>query len=243
MPHLRSFLPRAALALALLVVPAVPACATGSADAPEPGDDASVADAPTTTSPSDGGRPPPGPDGAPNDATSGTRKPAVGEVIFSEMMINPDGLSDEFGEWVELYNTTDTPLSLAQCRLSDDGSPKDDREIDREVVIPAKSAIVLGRSGSASANGGISGVAFEYGNGFVLANTGDSAILTCNGAVIDRVDFTSTWPFGKGITMQVKQSARTASANDSPGAWCLATLSFGPATQKGTPGNTQNHCP
>jgi hypothetical protein len=167
----------------------------------------------------------------------------AGEVIFTEMMINPDPLSDEFGEWVELYNTTDAPLSLAQCRLGDEGAPKDDREIDRDVIIPAKSAIVMGRSGSPAINGGLEGVVFEYGNGFVLANTGDSAILTCSDVVIDRVVFTSNWPFGRGATMQLKVSARNAAANDTPGNWCLATLSFGTSAQKGTPGNTQNHCP
>lgn len=231
-------LSRAALVLATLAAPA--ACATGGDASPEDTGDASVTDAaPTSTATSgDASRPETG-----TDAAAQGRRPAVGEVIFSEMMINPDGVSDELGEWVELYNTTDAPLSLAQCRLGDEGSPKDDREIDRDVVIPAKGAIVMGRSATVSANGGLSGVVFEYGSGFVLANAGDSAILTCNGAVIDRVDFTSSWPFGKGVTMQVRQSARTATANDAPGGWCLATLSFGTGAQKGTPGNTQNHCP
>jgi hypothetical protein len=230
----------AALALVGLAVTA--ACATGSASTTEDPADATPDDAaptPTGTVPRDASAPESGGEAS----TQGLRRPGAGEVVFTEMMINPDGVSDEFGEWVELYNTTDTPLGLAQCRLSDESSPKDDREIDRDVVVPAKSAIVLGRSASAAANGGLSGVTFEYGNGFVLANTGDSAILTCNGVVVDRVDFTSTWPFGKGVTMQVKQSARNATANDTPGNWCLATLSFGTGAQKGTPGNTQNHCP
>lgn len=222
---------------------AAPACATGtSSGGDDPVDGGSEA-APTTSVPpgSDAGSPR---DGASDSATPGARAPAVGEVIFSEMMINPDGLSDEFGEWVELYNTTDAPLELAKCRLGDEGTPKDDREIDvPSLVIPAKSAIVLARSGTASANGGISGVAFEYGNGFVLANTGDSAILTCGGTVIDKVVLTTAFPFDKGATMQVKVSARTATANDTPAGWCKATLSFGTSAQFGTPGNTQNHCP
>lgn len=230
----------AAVALVGLTVTA--ACATGSASATDDATDASTDDAaptPTGTAPRDGSAPETGGE----TSTQGLRRPSAGEVVFSEMMINPDGVSDEFGEWVELYNTTDTPLGLAQCHLGDESNPRDDREIDREVVVPAKSAIVLGRSASAAANGGLSGVSFEYGSGFVLANTGDSAILTCNGVVVDRVDFTSTWPFGKGVTMQVKQSARNAAANDTPSNWCLATLSFGTGSQKGTPGNTQNHCP
>jgi len=222
---------------------AAPACATGtSSNGDDPAVDGGSDAAPTTSAPpsNDGGRA----DGASDSATSGARAPAVGEVIFSEMMINPDGLSDEFGEWVELYNTTDLPLELAKCRLGDEGTPKDDREIDvPSLVIPAKSAIVLARSGTASANGGISGVAFEYGNTFILANTGDSTVLTCGGTVIDKVVFTTAFPFDKGASMQVKVSARTATANDAPAGWCKATLSFGTGAQFGTPGNTQNHCP
>lgn len=223
-------------------------CATGdeptrgSFDETTAGDAAPQGDAATTSKlPSDGGAE----SATTKDdaAATGPRAPAAGEVFFTEMMINPDGLSDEFGEWVELYNTTDEPLSLEQCHLGDESVPKDDHVIANPIVVPAKTAVVVGRTSKASENGGVSGIVYAYGNAFVLANTGDAAILTCNGVVVDRVAFTSTWPFGKGATMQLRVSYLSASANDAPSAWCTATLSFGSGAQFGTPGNTQNHCP
>ncbi len=216
------------------------ACATGTAVA---GDDPQVEAGTDATGPI--------PTGSVADAErpdavvvpSTARTPVAGEVIFSELMINPDGVSDELGEWLELYNTTDTPLNLAQCRLTDEATPADDRVIDADVIVPPKSAVVLGRSSKPAENGGISGMVFAYANTFVLANGGDSAVLVCKGATIDKVAFTTSWPFDKGVTMQLKVSARTAAANDSPTAWCKSTLSFGTGSQLGTPGNTANHCP
>jgi hypothetical protein len=218
------------------------ACATGTVVRGEV-DDSS--DASVDAEPVDGALPPRDA-GAPDaavDGASGPRAPAAGEVIFSELMINPDGVSDELGEWIELFNTTDAPLSLAGCRLTDESSPKDDKLVDGPVVIPAKSAIVLAREGDSAQNGGLVGAVLEYGPSFVLANGGDTAVLVCGTTEVDRVTFTSTWPFAKGTTMQLRQSARSATANDLVGSWCPATLTYGTGTQRGTPGNTQNHCP
>lgn len=226
----------------LVAASMIAACATGTVvrgevdDSSDASLDAEAVDGGST--PRDGG----GPDAA-IDAGSGPRAPAVGEVIFSEMMINPDGLGDDLGEWIELYNTTDAPLSLAGCRLTDDSSPRDDKLVDSPVVIPPKSAVVLARESDSAQNGGLSGAVLEYGPSFVLANGGDVTILVCGSTEVDRVTFTSTWPFAKGTTMQLRQSSRNATANDLAASWCLATLTYGSGTQRGTPGNTQNHCP
>ena len=46
--------------------------------------------------------------------------PQTGEVIFTEVMLDPhNGLRDETAEWLEIYNTTDQPFSLEECQLSD----------------------------------------------------------------------------------------------------------------------------
>lgn len=225
----------------LVAASMIAACATGTVVRGEV-DDSS--DASLDAEGADGG-PTPRDAGAPDavvDGASGPRAPAAGEVIFSELMINPDGVSDELGEWVELYNTTDTPLSLAGCRLTDESSPKDDKLVDVPVVLPAKSAVVLAREADSAQNGGLTGAVLEYGPSFVLANGGDTTLLVCGSTEVDRVTFTSTWPFAKGTTMQLRQSARNATANDLAASWCLATLTYGSGTQRGTPGNTQNHC-
>ena len=218
------------------------ACATGTVVRGEVDDSA---DASVDAEAVDGALPPRDA-GAPDavvDGSSAPRAPAAGEVIFSEMMINPDGVSDELGEWIELYNTTDAPLSLAGCRLTDESSPKDDKLVDVPVVLPAKSAVVLAREADSAQNGGLTGAVLEYGPSFVLANGGDTTVLVCGSTEVDRVTFASTWPFAKGTTMQLRQSARSATANDLAASWCTATLTYGTGTQRGTPGNTQNHCP
>ena len=47
-------------------------------------------------------------------------QPDPGDLVFSEMMINPDLVNDEVGEWVELYNTSGSTLDIGGYTFRDD---------------------------------------------------------------------------------------------------------------------------
>ena len=42
-----------------------------------------------------------------------------GDLVFSELMINPEVVDDENGEWVELYNTAGYPIDVAGYSFHD----------------------------------------------------------------------------------------------------------------------------
>ena len=46
---------------------------------------------------------------------------AVGktDVVINEAMINPDAVSDTYGEWVELYNNADTAVDINEWVIKD----------------------------------------------------------------------------------------------------------------------------
>ncbi|MBW2253564.1 MAG: lamin tail domain-containing protein [Deltaproteobacteria bacterium] len=62
------------------------------------------------------------------------RAPFPGDLVVSEMMIDPTSVPDELGEWVEVYNTSSDPIELDGLVLRDDDL--DLYEISGSVVVP-----------------------------------------------------------------------------------------------------------
>ncbi|MDP6943375.1 MAG: lamin tail domain-containing protein, partial [Myxococcota bacterium] len=120
--------------------------------------------------------------------------PAPGEVIISELMIDPVSVSDEDGEWIELLNVSDHSVLLDGCRIADVAGG-DDHEIagDAPLLLEPGGAAVLGKTSDLSLNGGVT-VDYAYGGSFILANDGDSVIVRCDGQIIDEVHVDATFP-------------------------------------------------
>ena len=78
---------------------------------------------------------------------------AVGDIIITEIMMDPLAVSDELGEWIEVQNLTDNTLDISGYRLSDDG--KNLYVIPDDVFVGPQEALVIGRSGDNGQNGGV----------------------------------------------------------------------------------------
>ncbi len=161
--------------------------------------------------------------------------PAVGSIIITEIMQNPDAVSDANGEYFELYNTTDDPIDVQGWTISDAGS--DSFVVNSSVVINPQSQVVFAINGDSNTNGNIPVVSYVY-SGFSLANGDDEIILTCPGGnVIDQVfyDGGATFPDPTGISMELALSAYNSSDNDLGSNWGEAVSAFGDG-DLGTPG-------
>lgn len=161
-------------------------------------------------------------------------QPGAGQVIVVEMMIDPAPLSDYDAEWFELSNVSDEHLDLEGCRLADLGVNDNDLEISSggPLVLAPGALMVMAKTADPALNGGITGVAYAFGQDFSLTNTGDAFVLRCADVDIDIVEYAPmTWPYAVGVGMQLDPSAHDAGANDVPTAWCAATAEY-------TPGNT-----
>jgi Lamin Tail Domain len=173
----------------------------------------------------------------------GARRPMVGEVIFTEVMPNPDTIVDTAGEWFELKNLSKDTLEIGGCHLKDMGTNGDDHTINMaSLTMLPDAVIVMAKTDDAAQNGGIQGVAYAFAGGFALTNTGDEVLLECDGTVIDSVVYTDAWPFAKGVAMQLASAKLTATDNDAQANWCSATAPY-TAGELGTPGTTGNQCP
>ena len=124
-------------------------------------------------------------------------------VVITEIMANPASVSDSYGEWFEIKNTTDTIISLDGWTIKDNGSDMHLIQIEnQDVAIDPGQFFVFARNGNLSSNGGV--VSDYVYSGFSLSNTEDEIILMdSGGAVVDEVQYDSEWNFPSGISMEI----------------------------------------
>jgi len=164
----------------------------------------------------------------------------AGDVVINEIMQNPKGVepnlvSDTFGEWFEFYNTTNNSIDLSGCVIKD--IPSGSNTIN-SLTIPSGGYAVLGINGNTSQNGGVN-TNYVY-SGIFLGNSSDQITLECNSIEIDKVTYDSTFPVSSanGASMILNNP----SSNNNIGSnWCASTTPFG-SGDKGTPGALNDSC-
>jgi len=153
-------------------------------------------------------------------------------IVITEIMPNPGAVSDSYGEWIEIYNTTDSTIDIAGWMIKDAGS--DEHVISNDamsiLVVPGD-YFVLARNGNEALNGGL--VADYAYTGFTLSNTEDEIILTdAADAIVDEVHYTNAWIFGNSIAMEIHD---LESNNNVAENWYASTVQYGDGDY-GTPG-------
>lgn len=109
----------------------------------------------------------------------------VGDLLISEIMVNPASVSDTRGEWFELYNPTATQINLLDITIGDDGG--DSHRIETDLLILPGHFLTLARNGDAAVNGGFS-PDYVYDD-FTLSNSGDEVVLRRGTEVLLRLDY------------------------------------------------------
>ena len=174
---------------------------------------------------------------------SGAQPPQPGDLVISELMIDPAAVDDKVGEWVELANHSSHAVSLEGLWLMDEGV--DGIEILGISEIAAGGHVVLCASQNLTENGGLD-CDGEYlyqgfGGGLALSNTEDELILIdAEGEELDRF----LWHEGfavVGASMGVDPSFQTKNGNDAEAHWCAQEGQL-PAGDEGTPGRENTGC-
>ena len=105
----------------------------------------------------------------------------AGDWKITEVLPNPDLCSDNFGEWVEVYNSSEGPLSLAGLFLEDAYGHRAEVEGGE---IAAGAYAVLGRSDAERFCGDMQPDGY-YATVMSLNNTGDSVLLGQGEDILD----------------------------------------------------------
>jgi hypothetical protein len=154
------------------------------------------------------------------------------QLVVSEVMANPAAVSDNRGEWFELYNIGNTAVDLDGFVLSDDGTNSHVISGTSLLITPG-AYFVLGRDGDPSANGGYT-PDYVY-DGFTLSNAADEIILSQNGVEQLRLAYVRGSAFGtKGISVEIRPGA-TFPYNASDYQLTASAMTYGDG-DRGSPG-------
>lgn len=153
-----------------------------------------------------------------------------GDLIITEIMENPNVVSDSDGEWFEVYNNTDSLIDINGLIIKDDGTDNHIISNGSLLEITPHSYLVLCRNADSGLNGGVI-CAYQYSS-FQLANTSDEVVILTGGQEIDRVNYNGDFPSPDGASIELKN---LGSDNNIGSNWQEANLDFGQG-DKGTPG-------
>jgi hypothetical protein len=180
------------------------------------------------------------------DGTVDEGFPVAGVIIFTELMANPACVSDELGEWFELYNTSSQPWDLNGWTVRDEDTDKIVIDAAGPLIIQPKTHLVLGRS-EKTTNGGVDVALVYNGNKLALANAADEAVLVGpGGVVVDKVAWGPGTGFpdpgaGAGRSLALSKAGYDGVANDAGANWFLSTAAIpGGCGDKGSPGAPAN---
>ncbi len=160
----------------------------------------------------------------------------VGDVIVSEYMAR-SGPDPDYGEWIELYNTTNVALNLKTCELVDMSGQK--HTFFANVVIQPQDYLLLARSDDPLKNHGL--VPDYVYSGFLLNNSAGYIIIKCGLKKIDEVYYQSSL-VEEGKSTQLDVAKLDYVENDKATSWCKSGMPFGTAGKFGTPGSANVEC-
>ena len=167
-----------------------------------------------------------------------------GKLVISEIMKNPDLVSDADGEWFEVYNNTGYAINLYGLGVGDSTGTL--FTVDDDLIVSTGSYVVFAANSDPDNNGGVEDVGWDYPAGdFGLPNSEGEIYLYTGSTKIDSVVYDNgvNFPDPTGASLALKNAKLTSTSNDTGTNWCTSTSSIGGVTGNdlGTPG-AKNDC-
>lgn len=163
-----------------------------------------------------------------------------GELVITELMIQPGGAAEVDGEWFEIANVSDHPLTLDGLTLTDNKSDSHVINPCAPIVLQPGARAALGRNADVTKNGGAP-LTYAYKTEMSLNNFGDNVTLKAGGVQIDQVTWLKGWVTkGKALSLDVTDTA--ADQNDVLNHYCWAIDAMADG-DVGSPGKANPVCP
>jgi hypothetical protein len=144
---------------------------------------------------------------------------SLGDIIITEIMVDPKSVPDYLGEWFEVYNPTDTAINMKNWVIMDDGA--DFHTISKDLYVQPGDFAVLGINADELTNGGVT-CDYQYSSFRIVNFGGDEIVLGFGGAPIDRVSYPG-WAVLEGRSLQLHPDAFDRNWNDLLENWCAST--------------------
>ncbi|MEQ1502152.1 MAG: lamin tail domain-containing protein, partial [Myxococcota bacterium] len=157
----------------------------------------------------------------------------AGDLVVTEFMAEPLGVSGGLGEWFEVHAVGAEAIDLAGLVVTDRGN--DDFIVGGSVIVEAGGYAVLGGWADPEVNGGVE-VDYRYEADFGLSNAEDAIVLSYATRTLDEVAYDPSWALTGGL-LEGRSMAR-----DAAGAWCPGEAPYGTGGW-GSPGDENPPCP
>ncbi len=166
-----------------------------------------------------------------------------GDLVITEIMVNPDVLSDSIGEWIELYNTSGRAVYLDGLTLLSDPSEQARLSADEPILLADGAYALLGNGVAPEAEGGVPLLVLY--EGVTLSNESDTLTILAGEVSLDTVfwDDGATMPDEAGASMSLDPGFTDAWSNDEAFTWCAATEPWSEVSDLGSPGADNPLCP
>jgi hypothetical protein len=179
--------------------------------------------------------------GPPPDAGVGVTPTHLGNIVITELMHDTDVVSDDFGEWYEVYNPDPTiTYDLYNCLMHDMGG--NGHIIAAHLLVPPgsfRTLAIFTTTGGFVPDYTYSGVKFSN-------SMGDGVFLECNGTLIDSFTYGLTCATTvSGKTFSVDPAHYTSADKTTPGNFCLGNTVYhtmSTVSDYGTPGAPNPPC-
>ncbi|MCP4809968.1 MAG: hypothetical protein GY884_31925 [Proteobacteria bacterium] len=162
-----------------------------------------------------------------------------GDIIVTELMMDPLAAGDATGEWFEVYNTSGNDIDMVGWSV--EGNDGDAFTIEDSLVVAAGDYAVLGCESDTAQNGDVT-VDYEYDrDDFAFNNSSDTIFLYLDGTWLNRAKVDTTWVVPEGASLNLDADYHDSSYTNEFGYWCDSTDTFGDG-DLGTPGDANIAC-
>jgi hypothetical protein len=163
-----------------------------------------------------------------------------GDIVFSEMMIDPEVVDDSNGEWVELYNTSAYAIDISGIGFAAKGTSY--TQVANQLV-HSGGYVVLCTNTDTLTNGGVSCHGeLSASPSEVLENATDNlTIVGHDGSDMDTVSYDEEW-FMPGAALGLDPQFLYSAPNTDAERWCIQSTIIVVGGEAGTPGSQNDPC-
>ncbi|MFK7928690.1 MAG: MopE-related protein [Myxococcota bacterium] len=172
----------------------------------------------------------------------------AGDLVITELMVNPNAVGDPSGEWIEVFNNSGRELTLNGIQLRDSNGQNHTIDSDEIVEVAAGGYAVLAINGRPDQNGRVT-TDYVY-TGMSLSNQIDDIQLwvndevsgVTNSTMLDSVAWDETYPVLAGTSMALEPDFSDPTSNDDVLYWCPAAAEWALGSDFGSPGAANPTC-
>jgi hypothetical protein len=165
-------------------------------------------------------------------ATKTVSQLVAGDLLLTEVMADPDKVTDTYGEWFEIYNNATFPININGLIVKV-GTKIYTVSISHEMQIGEY--VFFGKD----AQGG-AGALVYYSSAISLVNSSGGIQLLSTDGVTEIASMTyTTAPTGASLSLDPTKMTYTLAKD--PSSWCTATQAYSTG-DKGTPGTANSAC-